>query len=317
LLAAQKTAEAAGIALLETEWQVRSRVRAALVGYYFAQRRLASLQAESATRDEVVGIFEKRLALGESSNPELNAARADRAALRVNLSRAEGDVAEARATVARAAGLPASALEGRAIDLARFDVPATPESLPLATVQKAGLLHRADIRRTLVEYEAADARLRLELANQYPNITLSPSYTFQEGFPAYTLGSVIEALPVLHRHEGPIAEAEAARGEVEARFSALQGQAIGETAGALTQYRAAVAEWLTVRSGLEPAEERREAAAIASFRAGESDRLEVAQAHLLRLSAERASADAALRAQTALGLLQDAVQTVLDSETRN
>ena len=70
-----------------------------------------------------------------------------------------------------------------------------PDSLALNRVERAGLLHRADVRRTLAEYEAADARYRLELANQYPNITLTPSYTFQEGFPAYVLGAAVECCP--------------------------------------------------------------------------------------------------------------------------
>ena len=176
------------------------------------------------------------------------------------------------------------------------------------------MLHRTDIRRTLVEYEAADARLRLELANQYPNITLSPAYTFQEGFPAYN-GSVIESLPLLHRQEGPIAEAEAARGEVEARFLALQAQTLAETATALTQYKAALAEWLTARDILGPAEERREAAVTASFRAGESDRLELAQARVAALTEARGTMEAAFRAQAALGSLEDAVQSTFAAGT--
>ena len=317
MLAAQKSAEAARIALLEAEWQVRSRVRGALVSYFFAQRRLGSLQQEQQLRAEVVQIFEKRVAMGEASNPELYAARAEQAALLLSLRTVEGELAQSLAALASATGLHLSAFGGRAIDPGSFETPPSPDSLALTGVQKAGLLHRADVRRTLVEYEAADARLRLELANQYPNITLSPAYTFQEGFPAYTLGSVLESLPLLHRHEGPVAEAEAARGEVEARFLALQAQILAETATALTQYQAAVSAWLTARDVVGPAEEKREAAAAASFRAGESDRLDLAQARVAALAEARGTIAAAFRAQTALGSLEDAVQSTLIPETKH
>ena len=317
ILVAQKSAEAARIAMRETEWQVRSRVRAALVGYCFAQRRAESLRAEQTVRAEITAIFEKRVALGEASNPDLNAARAEEAALRANLRSAEGEVGQSLTAIATATGLPESAFEGRAIDLAFYETPPSPDTLALAQVQKAGLLHRADILRTLTEYEAADARLRLALANQYPNITLSPTYTFQEGFPAYTLGSALESLPVFHRQRGPIAEAEAARREVEARFTALQAQALGETQAALFQYEAAVKEWRGVRDELEPAQTKREAATTASFRAGESDRLDVAQSRLATIAAARTRIEAAARAQTALGLLEDAVQSPLGSEVAN
>jgi cobalt-zinc-cadmium efflux system outer membrane protein len=311
ILEAEKLAEASRIAVYETAWQVRSRVRASLLNYWAAQRRLALLQAENDLRGEVTGIYEKRVALGAASSPEWNAVRADQAALAVSIRNAQGDVAQALAAIAGAAGLPVSALEGKELDLSMFDTPGSVSSLPLLSVQKAGLLHRADIRRGLIEYEAEDARLRLVLANQYPNITLSPSYAFQEGFPAYTLGAALSSLPILHRNEGPIAEQEAARRESEARFLALQAKVTGETELALRQYTAALAEWNTAKDTLTPLQQQREAAVLVAFKAGENDRLEVTLARLATLAAQRAQTDALVRAQTALGLLEDAVQSAL------
>jgi cobalt-zinc-cadmium efflux system outer membrane protein len=309
ILEAEKLAEASRIAVYEAEWQVRSRVRAALVNYWAATRRRDLLQSEHALRAEIAGIYEKRVAAGEASNPEWNAARADQAALTLSLRTAESEVSQALSAIALSTGLPVSALDGKPFELTIFGNPAPPETLPLLSVQKAGLLHRADIRRSLIEYEAADARLRLVLANQYPNIALSPSYAFQEGFPAYVLGSAIESLPLLHRNQGPIAEQEAARLQMEAQFKALQSRIIGETDSALRQYAAAVAEWTTSRGTLTALQERREAAVISSFRTGELDRLDVAQARLATLAARRTELEALIRAQTALGALEDAVQS--------
>jgi outer membrane protein TolC len=215
------------------------------------------------------------------------------------------------AAIAEAAGLPFAAMEGKSIDVTSFQNPAQPDALPLLQVQKAGLLHRADIRRTLLEYEAADARLRLALANQYPNVTLSPAWTFQEGFPAYTLGSILESLPVFHRNQGPIAEQEAARRQVAAQFKALQARILGAAQTALLQYRAAMKEWLTVRDTFLQTQRQREAAVLSSFRAGESDRLDVTQSRLLTLTAQKAQADALSRVQVALGALEDAMQSPL------
>ena len=76
-------------------------------------------------------------------------------------------------------------------------------------------------------------------------------------------------------------------------------------------------EWRGVRDELEPAQTKREAATTASFRAGESDRLDVAQSRLATIAAARTRIEAAARAQTALGLLEDAVQSPLGSETTN
>jgi cobalt-zinc-cadmium efflux system outer membrane protein len=310
ILEAEKLAEASRIAVYETAWQVRSRVRAALVNYWAAQRRLALLQSENDVRVGIAGIYEKRVELGAASNPEWNAARADQAALAVSLRNAQGEVAQAMAAIAAAAGLPVTALDGKELDLSTFDNAGAPASLPLLALQKAGLLHRADIRRSLIEYESEDARLRLVLANQYPNITLSPSYAFQEGFPAYTLGAALTSLPMLHRNQGPIAEQEAARRESEARFVALQAKVVGDTELARRQYAAAVTEWNMAKE-MVTLQVQREAAVQAAFRAGENDRLDVALARLAILAAQRVQADVLTRAQTALGLLEDAVQSPL------
>jgi outer membrane protein TolC len=311
ILEAEKLAEASRIAVYETGWQVRSRVRAALVSYWAARRRLALLQSENDLRGEIAGIYEKRVSLGAASNPEWNAARANQAAVAVSIRNAQGEVTQALAAIAAAASLPVSALEGREPELSVFDTPAQAGTLPLLAVQKAGLLHRADIRRGLIEYEAEDARLRLVLAQQYPNIVLSPSYAFQEGFPAYTLGAALSSLPMLHRNQGPIAGQEAARRESEARFLALQAKVVGETELALRQYTAAFADWNTAKDMLVPLQQQREAAVMAAFRAGENDRLDVTLARLATLSARRTQADALARVQIALGLLEDAVQSPL------
>ena len=310
-LAAQKNAEAMRIAVTEAEWQVRSNLRAALMKYDFAQKRLESAQAEAAVREEIVKIFEARLAQGEASRPETIAARAESASSEVSLKTAQGDLTLALNEIASAAGLPAASFEGRVFERNAFAQAPPEDRLPLAQVEKAGLLHRADIRRTLAEYEAADARLRLELANQYPNVTISPAYTFQEGFPAYTLGAALESLPVLHRHEGPIAEADAARREVRARFLALQAQVIGETETALRQYRAAAAELASVRDGVVAVQRQRESGVMAAFQAGETDRLDVAQTRLATVAAERAQLESSQKTGAALILLEDAVQARL------
>jgi cobalt-zinc-cadmium efflux system outer membrane protein len=312
ILEAEKLAEAAQIALNETTWRVRSNVRSAFAAYYFADRHLQLVRAESAAQNETVEILEKRLELGDVSRPEFATARAQQAETAVNLRASEADVAQTLAALAAAVGLPVIALETARFDTASLEHPPMPESLPLLRLQQAGLLHRVDIRRLLAEYLAADARLRLEIANQYPDIPLSPAYSFQEGFPAYTLASAIDSLPVFHQHQGQIAEAEAGRAEAKARFVALQAQAIGETESAVRQYHDAVQQWLEAQNQFLSVQRQRESAVLAAFKAGEADRLEVAAARALTLAADQTRMDALSRVQHALGALEDAVQAPLE-----
>ncbi len=311
ILEAQKALEAARLRVWEAAWATRAKVRAALVAYYFAGVRLESLRAELAARGEIVTVWEKRLAAGEVGRPEVEAARADRAAVLLAIANADGALELGRAGIGDAVGVPTRALGSRAIDLGRLrDLPA-PGELPIAAVRKAGLVHRADIRRVLAEYDAADVGLRLQLADRYPNVSLSPSYLFQEGFPSYVLGAALEALPVFHRGEGQVAERKAARDKIAVEFLALQAHVRDETDAALTKYRAAVAEWSSAGGVSVRLQSQREASVAAALKAGEADRLEVLVSKLGAFGVQRAEVDALERGQVALGDLEDAVQGAL------
>ena len=91
--------EAARISLGETAWQVRSRVRNALLEHLLASRELALLRREIAIRREAVGIYEKRLAVGEASRPEVDTSRTALTLLQVSTQRAIGAEKETRAAL--------------------------------------------------------------------------------------------------------------------------------------------------------------------------------------------------------------------------
>lgn len=313
-LQSQKLAEAALLELAEAGWSVRSRVRAALVSHLFARHRLNLLRKELAIRTEAVEIFEKRFAVGEEGRPALDLVQAERIATEVAIEVATGEASQTLTVLATAVGLPANVLEAVRIEMSRLEVPPREEDLPIKKVQRAGLLHRADVRRTLAQYAASDALLRLEVANQYPNIQLSPSYAFQEGFVDYTLGIGLSALPIFHRNQGLIAEAEAQRKQVESQFLALQSRAIGEMDQALRQYRSALREWAKAEGSFLKIQKEREAESRAAKNAGEGDRLGVVAAQVLTIAAERSRLDALQRAQTAFSALEDAVQNSLEQD---
>jgi outer membrane protein TolC len=304
ILESEKLMEAARVLVSETAWRVRSRVRAAWLDYLMAVRALEVLRNERETRAEAVAILEKRLSVGESSRPEANVARIALISVEVDAKAAETSVEEARAALASVIGLPSPPV----VDTQAL--PATPASLPSAEVQKAGLLHRADIRRTLLEYAAAEAKLHLEIANQYPDIQLSPGYSFDEGHHKIAFSPSFP-IPVFNRNRGPIAEAEARRAEAEARFSGLQAQAIGEMEIALARYQGGLAELTDASERLVRIERVRVADMRRAVDAGEEDRLALVGVRIEGAVAARARLEAMRRVQSALGALEDAVQQPL------
>ena len=306
-------AEAARLAVSEAGWQARSRVRTSLLEYLFSVRRRDLLRREEQLRAETVQIFDRRLEAGEAARPELDVFRIDLVTTQAALLAAEGEAGKAFATLASVIGLPLSAVEGTRVEWPQIESPPPEDQLPLRLVQKAGLLHRIDIRRLLAEYAAADAALRLEVARQYPDIQIGPGYTFEEGFSRYTFAGGLAPAPLFHRNRGMIGAAEAERSRLQAQVEAVQAQAIGEIERALAQYRSAAAESTEAARRLTVIQTEREEAAVKALEAGEGDRLSVATARLQSAAAERARLDALARAQTALGALEDALQQPLES----
>jgi outer membrane protein, heavy metal efflux system len=70
-LQAEKLAEAARLSFVEAGWQVRNRVRAAVLVHLFAQRRLDLLRNESGVREDLGEIFEKRRAAASSCDSDI------------------------------------------------------------------------------------------------------------------------------------------------------------------------------------------------------------------------------------------------------
>src|SRR5579864_976725 len=242
ILAAAKLADVSRIELKEASWRVYTQVREAWNAHLLATEEAEIIRAESRIRLEAASLLEKRLAAGEISQPEWNLVQAEVSKVAVAQWGAEGRVAETFAQLASTLAMPVDALARISLNLRHDDQPPHLEDLPIARLQKKGLLNRLDVQRTLLEYAAAEANLQLEVARQYPDLQLNPGYDFDEGHSKFTFGPALP-VPVWNRNRGGIAEAEAKRAEVEARFLALQSQAIGELEHSLTQYRAALAEF--------------------------------------------------------------------------
>lgn len=310
LLQARSLLQAAKLGLAEAAWQVRSRVRLALLERVVALQRLETLKAEEDARAEALALIERRFQAGEVSRPDVDGARLELSSARVALRAARGRAEESLAGLAAAAGLPFAALDAMPVEWPAIHNPPRPEALPLANLQEAGLLNRIDVRRMLLEYDALEAALQLEIARQYPDFAVLPGHSFEEGHHRITLGL---ALPLLirNRNRGPIAEAEARRLEGRARFLALQAQAIAEMESAMARYEAAVGEVEESGQRLLAVQRERERALRRAVEVGQEDQLALANARVETAVLERTRLEALAKAQAALGALEDAVQRPL------
>lgn len=307
---ARAQANAARFDLLTTAWQVRRAVREAYVELFAATASDSLHSARQALATEVVRILESQRAAGDVSVFEVTQARLALADARIAALSAQQRRVDARSALAAVVGVSTVAVDAVKFVFDEFAQPAP--RVPASDVRRSALLQRADVRAALAAYDASQANLKLEIRNQYPDLTLGPGYQLDQTDVKWSL---LLSLPValLNRNQGPIAEARARREEMAARFLALQAQVIAEVervvaASELSRVQLSVADSVTTALG------QQQRSTEAGYRAGELTKLQLLGVQLELVGAAMARIDVVSRAQRTQGALEDAMQSTLDVE---
>jgi outer membrane protein, heavy metal efflux system len=310
---AKRTAEAdaqlqaARAALAGAAWQVRGGVRDALIEIWAAEQRRELVRSRLAIQEQLVVLLKSRFDAGEDPALELARERTNANQQRLAVEEADTAVTAARVQLASAVGIPLRALDGIHLSYGAIDSTG-PDDAAVGgdELWQQALVNRSDVQELLAEYAAAEAALALEIANQYPNLTVSPGYAWDQGQHRYLLMPAGD-LPIFNRNQGAIAQAQARREQAAARFTALQTQIIDAVDGVSARY-AAANRMLAAADALLRDERDREQQTARFFQQGESERSTVLSVQLERISAEQSRLDALVQHQQALAALEDALQ---------
>lgn len=308
---AEKAAESARLSFVSAAWQIRGGVRASLLDYSLAGRRAELLGKEFAVQTNIVRLLQEQFEAGAISRPELTLAQIALHKTQLDLSDARSRQADARSRLAQSLGVSLAALDDVKLE---FNFSAhEPSGFNLTDARSVALRERADILGALADYATAEADLRLQIAKQYPDLHLGPGYAWNNGNAGdnqWILGFTLE-LPILDQNQGPIAEAEAQRKLAAAKFVALQAQVCAQIDRAVAGVRVAREELRTAGQLLD-AERQQEKSAQAQVQAGAGDRLDVLNAQLESANAALTQLDNEEKLQSALGALEDALQSPAD-----
>jgi cobalt-zinc-cadmium efflux system outer membrane protein len=307
LAQAKNLSEAAQWNFVSAIWQTRSHVRAALLNLYSAREIGSLLAHQESAQSQVMVLLEGQLAAGAVSGFEVTQARVTLGTTRLARQDATGQFNQARAQLAVALGLPLSALAD--VEFSFDGLNDFPGELTAPEVRRQAVLNRADVRGALAEYAASESAFKLEIARQYPDLHLNPGYELDQTDNKWSLGISLD-LPILNHNQGPVAEAKAKRTESAAHFLTVQSQAIGEIDSALAAYDAALQQTSTATGLLDDLQKRLDSVR-AQAQAGEVDPATLAGAEVEFNTGAQNRLNALLKAQQALGQLEDAVQSPL------
>lgn len=310
LAEAQHLAAAARWDLVGTVWRVRTRVRAALLALCAARRFESLLSREDSTRQTVLRLLESQFRAGNVSSYEVAQARIalDRATLARQA--AAGQVRQSRIALAGALGVPLHALAG--VRLSFVVLNRLPVTISREQVRQRALLGRADVRAALERYAASQSALQLQIARQWPDVHLGPGFAWNAqlaGDRQWELGLSLP-LPILNHNQGPIAEAKAHRALAAAHFLTVQTHAVTRIDSSLAAYDSARTQLMTADVLLRGLA-RQLRSVQAQVSAGERQPLDLLTARLAYQSGAQERLEALVRAQQALGRLEDAAQSPL------
>ncbi len=296
--------------LIGTVWQVRSRLRSALLDLYAARRTESLLARQQTAEFRVVTLLQGQLEAGAVSRYLVAHARISLDATTLAREAAIGAIRQARIRLAGALGIAPHALIG--VKLSCAELRKFPRDLTRLQIRRRALMNRADVRAALEQYAASQSALQLEIARQWPDVQLGPGFAWNSQLREDSEWQLRLSLPVpvLNHNQGPIAVARAERRLAAAHFLTVQTDALEQIDSALAAYRSALARMTTAASLL--AELRRQIDSVrARVRAGELQPLDLAEAQIAFYKGAQSLLATRIEAQRALGSLEDAVQSPL------
>lgn len=249
------------------------------------QNRIAIARDNLASQDETLEIAGWRAQAGLVSQLDVEQARSTREQTRAAIPALESGQAAAEHRLAVLAGQMPGALHSRLTEVR--PLPAAPAQLASA-IPAETLRQRPDVRAAERTLAAETARIGVQAAARYPDLTLTGTF----GWQAFSLGSLGTAASVTRSMAGTLAATLFDGGRIGSRIVAQEA----------VQEQALIAYEKTVLTALEDVEN-----ALAAYAAGRE-----------RASARRAAVEAARRAaQLARQLYRSGLadfQKVLDTE---
>ena len=272
---AQHLSLAAKLKIAQTAWELRNQVALSLNEYEFNQQQNLLITTEQAQRAEIVAIYQKRVDLGEASKVELSTANLLLQSTNAALQSNEQNRLVLISNIAKNLGLSMQRVESMKI------ITHNNTQLPFylkPDLESSAVFNRLDLRIALEKYAAAESKLKLEIAKQYPNIIISPGYAYELGDKVWSLG-LSSLLSLLNKNKVAISEATQLREVEAAQVDALQSKIIADASMASAKAEKAHQELVNQQSVVQKQQQHTQKM-FNRLAAGEIDRLEMTFAQL-------------------------------------
>lgn len=301
-------ADAAEIEIAASIWRVRGSVRDAVIDLTASTRRARLLEERALIHRELAQLLQRRVDAGMASARDLGRERMALATVQAELALEATVQARAYGDLAQALGLPLETVQS--LRIANNAIQQPTEIPDAAVARERALRNRLDVHVRLLEFGAADADVRLAVAQQYPQIRISPGFFWDQGDQIWSLGSLL--VPPVSA-QAAVREAEARREVAVRQFTALQLRTISEVERAREVYLQARASVIAAQDIVGQAKSQFERVRR-FFQAGSGDRLQLVTAKLEMVQARQHLLNAQVATLAAAARFEDAMQLPVLSE---
>jgi outer membrane protein TolC len=298
----------ARLQLMDKAWSIRRALAAALSDWENARLRAGLLGRLGSAQDRLIDIEQRRVKAGEDAPGDLLISQQARVQIEQQSAELRSASDAAQAAIAKALGLPPGALDGVDFEWPDWGEPPPVDEATRRQIREQALLSRADLGVAMGSYAAAEAKLQLAIAHQYPEFTLSPGYYWDHGIAKFPLD--VGFLLPLNGNRGEIAQARAGRELAGQNMLALQADIYGEIEAAERAENVARLSVTAAERRLAGVR-RQEQQADMALRLGASDQQEQVGAQILAAQTELEVLQMRAQLQAARNNLEDVLRAPL------
>ncbi len=230
---AEQNVEVARMDLAEIAWQLRNQIAIDLIDYHQNLAETQLLTQEVATQESIASMLEKRVNAGLASRTELSTMNLLTLKAKHQLNNKQTESRLIKTKLAADVGLTPESFASVQIKPLSIETTLSQQAIALDAplesklLQQEALLNRIDIRRSIAQYTVAETEIKLQVAQQTPDITISPGILYEFGDKIWSLG-FSSLLKLLHKDNTLVDQANQLREVQGAQFEDLQATVIAQ-----------------------------------------------------------------------------------------
>lgn len=272
-------------------WDIKTDLTLNFIRYQQQILNLQVLRNEIKFQNEILNMVRKRKTQGLSSSLDSNLNQIELNKNIQKLNEEQYQLNETKSKLAAIIGLSPEKFNVMRLAIINYNeqIEGFTKILDDETKQQdiinLGLFNRIDLRIALAKYAVSESQLKLNIANQYPDIKFSPAYIFDYGASKWLLG-ITSIIPTIEKNKYLVEEAKNLRDIESLQIEKIQTTIINEIAKLRDNYT--IAKDL-VRKDIEDlsAATELESSIESKFRQGEIDRIEFTQQKLITMQYKR------------------------------